>query len=505
MARKGLPKVKSQGDLLATVVSGLRTTAQRPTIFGYEPMEKQEIFHSTSAKGRLFLGGNRSGKTVGGATEAVMWCMGNHRYFKTPPPPVRGRCVAVDFLEGVEKIVKPEVARWVPPSALMGGSWESAYDKELKTLYFQNGSFLEFMSYEQDTEKFAGTSRHFVWFDEEPPKEIFQECGARLIDTGGYWWMTMTPVDGMGWTYDDIFIPARTNPNLFVIQVAMDENVHLNPGEIDAYFAGMDAQTKEARRLGKYVAMGGLIYKMFSNDNLIDSMIKTPFWPWVQKNWLHFRMMDHGFNNPTAWLWGAVDRDDRMVVYDEWYKSGLVVAEHAEIVLDKTRLLGITPRYSVGDPSIAQTDGISGINVQTEYANNGIIIIPGNNSVETGINLVAKALGIKRLFITRNCENLLRELPKYRWARWASSKMRDDRNAKEQPHKKDDHACDALRYGVASRPKMYDMLGPEDRSKSPVEGIPSSTKDELVDAGVRKLPNRHEDKTDANFELGDEW
>lgn len=494
---------KNQSDLLARAVTGLRTTAQRPTIYGYHPMPKQEQFHSIPAKGRLFLGGNRSGKTVGGAAESVMWLTGRHKYFRTPPPPIRGRIVAVDFKQGVEKIVQPEIARWMPPSELLGGSWETAYDKELKTLYLENGSFVEFMSYEQEREKFAGTSRHFVWFDEEPPKSIWEECSARLVDTRGFYWITMTPLDGMNWTYDELWVAAKTDPNILVIQVSMDENTYLHSGEIEQFISTLSVDDREARRHGKFVAMGGLIYKSFTPENIVDPVLKTPFWAHIQKNWMHFLMMDHGFNNPTCWLWGATDGDDRILIYDEWYRSGLVVKEHAEIVMDRCRELGVVPSYCVGDPSIAQTDGISGINVQTEYANNGIIIIPGNNRVEVGIDLVSMSFKTKRLFITRNCTNLLKELPKYRWSQWASSKMKDERNAKEQPNKKDDHACDALRYGIASRPKLYEMLMPG--KENPMPGLPVATHDEgFVDVGAMRLPDVT-DKSDQNFHLGDEW
>ena len=41
------------------------------------------------------------------------------------------------------------------------------------------------MSSDQDLQKFAGTSRHFVHFDEEPPEPVYEECRARLVDTNG--------------------------------------------------------------------------------------------------------------------------------------------------------------------------------------------------------------------------------------------------------------------------------------------------------------------------------
>lgn len=440
-------------DLLRTLAVGFRTAALRPNIHGYRPMPKQLDFHSSNSRGRAFFGGNRSGKTVGGATEAIWWLTGKHPYLQTPEPPVRGRAVAVDFINGVEKIVRPEVTRWLPLSELRGGSWNSGYSKELRTLTLENGSTLEFMSYDQDLDKFAGTSRHFIWFDEEPPRSVYQECLARLIDTGGRWWMTMTPVEGMTWVYDEIYIKAKSDPNFFVVEVEMGENTYLNEAEIDAFLSTLDEDERKARSQGKFVQIGGLIYKHFGQQHILEPHLPDP-------KQLHFAMMDHGFNNPTAWLWGSIDRDSRIVIYDEHYESGQIVSYHAQKVHQLNRDHGRAPDYNVGDPSIRNRDPITGTSVQLEYQDYDISIIPGNNDVAAGIARVADLLKGKRdipqLYVTRNCVNLIYELSRYRWGQWATSRMRDNRNVKEEPHKKDDHAADALRYGIASRPQVED-------------------------------------------------
>lgn len=484
-------------ELLKTISSGLRTAAIRPNIHGYKPMPKQTEFHSQNVKGRLFLGGNRSGKTVGGATEAIWWLTGKHPYMVTPPVPVRGRSVSVDFLNGVEKIVRPEVARWIPPSELLGGTWSTAYSKELRTLTLQNGSTLEFMSYDQDLDKFAGTSRHFIWFDEEPPKDIFQECGARLIDTGGSWWITMTPVEGMTWVYDDVYVAAKTDSNFHVVEVDMTDNSYLNTVEIDMFLSTLTEDERKARKSGKFVEIGGTIYKMFSPKNIVDAFMPDP-------TMMHFAMMDHGFNNPTAWLWGAADKDGRVYIYDEHYESGQIVSYHAGVVHRKNREHGRRPDYYVGDPSIRNSDPLTGTSVLIEYTNLDVPIILGNNDVHAGINRVATLLdgvgGVPSLYITRNCINLIQEMQRYRWSTWATSKQRNDKNLKEDPHKRNDHACDALRYGIASRPKQ------DNGTVVPVKldhtGVPSSVSPySRVDTGSRTQTV----EASYDFNLGSDW
>src|SRR6187402_1282362 len=198
----------STSSLQLLVEKSLRNTAINPGLFAYKPHPSQEKFHRSTANEKLYIGGNRSGKTVGGVTEDIQWLTGNHKYrIDLPEPPIRGRMVAVDIEDGIKKIALPEVMRWTPPSSLKNGSFEDSYDRQSRTLTLMNGSFLEFMSYEQDVAKFAGTSRHFTHFDEEPPEDIFNECLMRLVDTDGSYWITMTPLIELTWVVDRIYEP----------------------------------------------------------------------------------------------------------------------------------------------------------------------------------------------------------------------------------------------------------------------------------------------------------
>ena len=451
----------SANEALRSLAEKLKAGASRPNIYGYQPHSKQIAFHSSDAKGRLYIGGNRSGKTTGGIAEDIFWLTGKHPYRITPPPPVRGRIVSVDFLNGVEKIIRPELARWLPPSELLGGSWSTAYSKELRTLTFENGSFVEFMSYDQDLDKFAGTSRHFIHFDEEPPQDVWLENKTRLIDTGGSYWITMTPVEGMTWVYDDIYMPGRNDPtsNISVIEVDMTENPYLHAGEVDEFVSGLSADDREARVRGRFVQIGGLVYKHFDPQiHVVDPFIPPKEWEW-------YASMDAGFNNPTAWLWHAVSPDGRVVTFDEHYVSGEVVEYHAKAVHQKNSNHGRSPDVYIGDPSIRNTDQLTGTSVHQEYATYGIPIVLGNNDVAAGVNRVASYLerrdghGIPQLVITRNCVNLIQELQRYRWATYANKRVGNQNNKREITHKKDDHACDALRYFMMSRPDLRPVTG----------------------------------------------
>ena len=442
-------------EIQQTLATALRRTAVNPSIAGYKPQIHQTPFHQSQKIGRLFLGGNRAGKTVSGGTESVMWLTGRHLYWQKFKPPIRGRGIAVDFDNGVKKTLLPEIARWMPPSMLINGSWEDSFEKSTRTLTLSNDSTMEFMSYDQDVDKFSGTSRHFVWFDEEPPEDIFNENMLRLVDVGGHWWMTMTPILDMSWTYDRLYHAGRSgsNKNIEVFEAETSDNVFVNDAILDILVEGMSDEEKKARKAGKYYSKTGTIYgHALSPGVFLDPFIDTDKWPLLQSGaWAHFGMLDHGYTNPTAFLLGCYDREGRVIIYDEYYRNKLLVHENATNIKARLKELRIVPEYIIADPSIVAKNAINGTSIHAEYAEFGVNLGLANNDVIGGINRVASRLKNKQLFITKNCEKLIWELERYRWASWSNAKVAVKNNLYETPMKKDDHAVDALRYGIVSR------------------------------------------------------
>lgn len=515
MSGKG--KLKNQQEALLFLKEKFVEVSQKPGIDGYVPyidpasdQSPQKDFHSSSARGRLFIGGNRSGKTVGGAAETVMRATGRHKYLDIPKPPVRLRAVGVDFTNGIEKIIKPEIAKWVPPSFLINGSWEDSYSKEFRTLTLNNGSFIEFMSYDQDTDKFAGTSRHGIWFDEEPPESIFDECMQRLVDTAGDWWMTMTPVEGMTWVFDEIYEPGISgqDTSIFVIEVNTGQNPYIDMEAREELLQSLTDEEKKARTEGKFISLGGLIYPQFNpKKHIID-----PFTPTRDNLWVG--SLDHGYNNPTAWLWAAVDGDGQVFVFDELYESGRIIRELAEEVHRRNARNKRIPDYYVGDTSIKNTSPITRTSIHTEYAEAGIPIVLSDGSpgsVAAGLNRVARYLqgvnDVPKLYITSNCEKLIWEISRYRWANWANKKDEKKKNKKEEPHKKNDHACDSLRYLISSRPEKHD-----DGTYRPIPsvgGVSASgpyDAENLVDLDLVSPVSRNLEYADTvDAHMGGEW
>lgn len=467
---------------------GLTRASTRPTVHNYVPHEKQVKFHSSPAKGRLYIGGNRSGKTVGGIVEDVMRLRGVHPYLNVPEAPIRGRIVCVSYNEGIKEIILPELAKWLPPSDLINGSWEDSYNKGDRKLTLANGSFCELMSYDQDVEKFAGTSRHFIHYDEEPPKAIFDECKMRLLDTKGHWYITMTPVEGMTWVHDDIYEPGLLpGSNIDVIVIDTEENPYISKAEIDIVMEGLGENEIKARKEGKFVSLGHLAFKQFQPHHIIKELLPP-------LDWTHYASMDHGLNNPTVWLWHAVRKDGLVVTYDEIYANERSVDSFAAEVIERNKWAGRrTPDIYVGDPAIAQRNAQTMDSIQTAYAMAGVPIVLGNNDQKIGVEKMNRYFSQNKWLITENCWHLTKELQRQRWKIYETAKKRYDNPPREELDRKHSHAPDSARYFFSLMNEMYLPLSKDTR----VEDINSTVKNLVMPVTVPHLFN-----TDPNLGHG---
>ena len=461
------PKVNTF-DLLKQLSEGLRERADSVGIRGYEPMATQKEFHECETQGRLFSGGNRAGKTVGGCAESVMWLTGEHPvHSKEFPPPVRGRICAVDFDRGVEMVIIPQLKMWIDPKFLINGKWGDSYHRATRILTLNNGSTCELMSYDQDTDKFAGTSRHFVHFDEEPPKAIFTECLARLIDTNGRWWMTMTPLIDFSWTAEDLYEPIKDGkiPFITLFESPTADNTHIKADAIEKLTFIMDDDERDARTTGSGYNESTLIFPELK-DCIIEPLGD------LRKDmvgWEFFTTFDHGLRNPTAILFLAVGPDGHIICFDEYYETEKLVRQSAQDYLYKLKELKIEVKYMVGDPSTQNRDKTNGVSVRQEYGEHGVWYMLGNNDVRAGIQRVKSAFADGRLKITSNCTNTIREARTYKWKKPISAKVQARSPLLEEPVKRNDHAMDALRYGIMSLPETEKEI--DDRLKASLEEL----------------------------------
>ena len=451
-------------DLLQLAVSELEKSVLLPDIRNYTPYGNQEPFHRCDAFGRILTAGNRAGKTDCMVVEFIWVASDTHPYRPRPAKwghgPVQLRIIVVDVAKGVEQIMLPKFKRWMTRDMLIDGSWDKSWDSKNLVLTFSNGSTIDFLTYQMTLEKFGGVPRHMIGFDEEPPRTLFNESLMRLKDFDGIWVIAATPVNGIDWIYDLLVEPSLEGnlDEVKVFELSARDNPYLLGGNDEKFYIGMDKEERSIREDGKYVARSGLVFPHFK-DNLLHHVRLRD---WKGRKVAHYTTVDHGWNNPTAWLWICVFTDGTAHVFAEHYKSETKISEHARIVKEREREWGIPEDeiIRVGDPAMHQHNAVNGMTFIQTYSTHGVYIGTEGitNDVMVGVEklqdwfAIDEKTGYSKLTISPNCKDLIRELKKLRWATYESTKMAYSKNKQELIHKKDDHAFDALRYWATLMP-----------------------------------------------------
>jgi phage terminase large subunit-like protein len=469
----------------------LEEAAKDNPLLVYGPHEKQAEFHRQPFRPlRAFFGGNRSGKTTAAMVDTIIQAVDRDALpahllpFKRWEPPFKCRVMTPDFGD-THEVVLEKIRKWCPRGQLKGGSFQHAFDKQRRVLWFKNGSRIHFNSNVQDREQLGGSDLHRVLYDEEPRRDLRTESLTRLIDHDGEEVFAMTPLEGMSWLYDEIYEPwelavaeadgeataaVEERLGMRVLVVDMDDNPHLSePGKARA-LAAYSGEEREARKSGRFVSFAGLIYPQFRTSRHVVPDVKR-----VPDGVECFEGLDPGMRIMAAVLFCYLDSDDRLVVYDELALQGKTVAVVAEEMKRKRVEWGVTPRWTIIDPAARNKSAQTGRSDQQEYADHGIFTIPGQNEIRPGINRVRERLDADRLLIAARCSELRSEFKKYRWKK---DSTRTEDSPRESPVKKDDHLLDALRYVVMQRP-----LAPErDRPK-----MTDTYKDRLLRHSLKRL------------------
>ena len=144
-------------------------------------------------------------------------------------------------------------------------------------------------------EKFQGAGKRLIWFDEEPPHDIWEECFVRSeagvpLDII----LTMTPVNGMTWVYDEIYLDTD-NPDIYVDEAEWDDNPFLTPLQKAQMGRGLSPQALKVRREGKFVKKTGLVCAWFDRSiHLTDLDVSA------DRDY-STSALDFGFSNPCCY------------------------------------------------------------------------------------------------------------------------------------------------------------------------------------------------------------
>lgn len=261
---------------------------------------------------------------------------------------------------------------------------------------------------------------------------------------------------------DYLFIPARIYDN----KVLLDADPN--------YIRQLEALPEELRRAhldGDWDVHAGQYFREFSRDRHVIEPFEIPSW------WRRFRSMDWGYNDPCCVLWHAVDGENRVYTYRELYVRETRAGEVASMVLELSR--GESISYTVASPDMWQkrgavlsgAGGFEGETLAELFTTSGLSLTPADNSRVPGWNRVRDFLAVApdgrpNWLCFSDCRNLIRQLPALQF----------DQHNREDAADGDDHAPEALRYALMSRPhagkqpiirkaKAYDPLSlPEPRT-----------------------------------------
>jgi len=270
--------------------------------------------------------------------------------------------------------------------------------------------------------------------------------------------LTTNP-EGHDWVWKR-FLAQRDNEH-FLVTAPSTENTYLPEGYIDGLIRQYPEEWVKRYVYGSFDTFEGLVYKDFQDKE----PLVVPDTTKLDESWYRFLGLDHGYRNPTAVLWGAVDHNGVLYVYDEFFSPGKLVSEVSEIIKAKNGKDDV--RGYLIDPSCRNRDGKTGRSIIDEFADNGLYFDPANNDVRAGINRVQEYLRAGKLRIFQRCVNLRTELQTYRWKDLKPGAKQD---APEKPLKKNDHVVDALRYMVNY---LYDTPLPKEKKSGWREWFPN--------------------------------
>lgn len=414
--------------------------------------QKQLDFHKCQKTNRWVFGGNRSGKTECGAVEVVYMARGIHPYRKNKKS-------TSGWVVSLSQQVQRDVAQskvlsyinpdWIVDIVMISGKKDNPSGGIIDYITIKSAmggiSKIGFKSCDQGREKFQGTSLDYVWFDEEPPYDIYSECRMRVLDKAGDIFGTMTPLKGLTWVYTDIYLKSDENSNIWTTFMQWEDNPYLNKEQIKQLQSSMSQEEIDSRKYGKFSSSYGLVYSEFDQNINVVQPFDIPY------EWQDDISIDPGLNNPLSCHFYCVDYDGNIYVVGEHFEAGKSVEYHANKIKELAKKLNwhfdSGGKLSALIDSAANQKTLASLKSVSElFYENGINVNPKvNKDLFSGISRVKSYLkdsnGKSKLFIFSSCVNLIRELKSYFWG------------DNDVPIKKDDHCLDELRYYIMSRPE----------------------------------------------------
>lgn len=450
-------------------------------LYGKEgPTPKQALFRDAFEKYKLFGGGVGGGKSVSLCAEGLRFSLtwpGNRGFMGRHEGEAFRKTTLVSLLRLIGEIEQITDTKLIIPQG---------HNQTKKEISFINGSMISYGGLGEQDSLDRIKSLEIGWFCVDEASEtnlnVINMLKARLrwkLPDGTYprYFGLFASNPEPGWLKTTFVIPqqqgAPREDHVF-IQALLKDNPWLPPGYMDDLIRDNPKSWVKRYVDGSWAAVEGQVWPDFDFEVHVFPNPQHPSIeiPYPTSNQSPFAGLDHGQTNPTCLLGAYIDNDGNIFIYDEYYQKGLVSLHCSNI---KSQFKDFQLEEIHADPSmwskIREKDGLPW-SIADEYDDRDIVLLQGNNNVNSGINRVGEYLKVMEnkahpflpdcnespsLFISKRCKNLIRELPEYIW-----KKSKDDSNPKEEPKKLHDHACDAFRYLVMSLPSPDEKKEPGD-------------------------------------------
>ncbi len=405
----------------------------------YQPHPGQSILHNSKARFRVTVAGRRWGKSLSAAKEAEAMIL---------TPGTRGWVVSktYDLTRKVIREIHNDLVikqKLKPIKRQMSGPI---------LLEFPWGSSVEGKSAEHP-ESLLGEGLDWLIFDEcaicrAPVWE--QYLRPTLTDREG-WALFITTPHGYNWVYD---LWKRGNdpdhPEWESFKSPSWENPHLSQEDIAEARRTMSEATFLQEYGADFTLSSGQVYREF--DETIHVVSADELQRTLHPDWHKYRSIDFGYENPFVCLYIAVDPEDRVIIYDEYYKRHRTVEGHAKHLNGKLDVSNTAPcasacasrnvyEYTTCDPS--------GASARATLLENGILTVSVRSNVLQGLEAVRQLLRVRAdgkpgLYVSSRCVETIKEFNLYSYPEaYAVANG-------EEPVKEYDHAMDAFRYFVVN-------------------------------------------------------
>lgn len=296
------------------------------------------------------------------------------------------------------------------------------YNKSLLTYTFANGSFIEFFSAEQE-DKLRGARRDILYIN-EANNISFEAYHQLSIRTRGDIYIDYNPSEEF-WAHTE----ALTSPDAELLILTYKDNEALPPNVVSEFeTARKKAEQEAANGINGYWRnwcrvyidgeVGTLQGAVFNNWGQVDAI--------PEGSKLLADGLDFGFtNDPTAFI-SVYLNNNELFIKEHIYETGLTNP-------DISAKIKQTGRHEV---IIADSAEPKSIEELRRLGHRIMATKKGKDSVRHSINLLQQ----KKINITKESLNVIREFRSYRWLRDNSG------NNLNEPVDFNNHAIDAVRY-----------------------------------------------------------